>query len=213
MNKRQIIASLSNIANTLDVSGLYKEASSLTNVMKRLADESNLNPIFDPRQKDSRLDTFRAMGHTRGGYLDVKQNQDVPLPRWVEEQRDKLLNPKKPEVLHPSQIQSNQKVDEIFPDFMENYKKLWDNYSDIDIPFYIDPRAINEISIEFLLDGANNPNEWLKNKIDKMEEKFKNWYQENFDFMIDHIRFIEYFMNSNNLNISQMEALLRKARS
>ena len=213
MNKRQIIASLNKIANQLDNSGLYKEASSLTNVMIKLADESDLNPIFDPRQKDSRLDTFRAMGHTRGGYLDVNQNQDKGLPRWVEEQRDKLLNPKKPEVLHPSQIQSNQKVDEIFPDFMENYEKLWDNYSDIDIPFYIDPRAINEISIEFLLDGANNPNEWLKNKIDKMEEKFKNWYQENFDFMIDHIRFIEYFMNSNNLNISQMEALLRKARS
>ena len=213
MNKRQIIASLNKIANQLDNSGLYKEASSLTNVMIKLADESDLNPIFDPRQKDSRLDTFRAMGHTRGGHLDVNQNQDKGLPRWVEEQRDKLLNPKKPEVLHPSQIQSNQKVDEIFPDFMENYEKLWDNYSDIDIPFYIDPKAINEISIEFLLDGANNPNEWLKNKIDKMEEKFKNWYQENFDFMIDHIRFIGYFMNSNNLNISQMEALLRKARS
>jgi len=213
MNKRQIIASLNKIANTLENTGLYKEASSLTNVMIKLADESDLNPIFDPRQKDSRLDTFRAMGHTRGGYLDVNQNQKEDLPRWVEEQRDKLLNPKKPEVLHPSQIQSNQKVDEIFPDFMENYEKLWDNYSDIDIPFYIHNRAINEISIEFLLDGANNPNEWLKNKIDKMEEKFKNWYQENFDFMIDHIRFIEYFMNSNNLNISQMEALLRKAIS
>ena len=39
MNKRQIIASLSNIANTLDISGLYKEATSLTNVMKRLAQE------------------------------------------------------------------------------------------------------------------------------------------------------------------------------
>ena len=39
MNKRQIIASLNNIANTLDISGLYKEATSLTNVMKRLAQE------------------------------------------------------------------------------------------------------------------------------------------------------------------------------
>jgi len=41
MNKRQIIASLSDIANTLDNSGLYKEASSLTNVMKRIADDSD----------------------------------------------------------------------------------------------------------------------------------------------------------------------------
>ena len=45
MNKRQIIASLNKIANTLDSTGLYKEASSLTNVMKRLvvADEFNIS--------------------------------------------------------------------------------------------------------------------------------------------------------------------------
>ena len=36
MNKRQIIASLYKIANELDYNSLYKEASSLTNVMKRL---------------------------------------------------------------------------------------------------------------------------------------------------------------------------------
>ena len=211
MNTKFLLRDVLSSLKKLDQQGHYKIADKIfNNVMKRLAEN---DPIFDPRQKDFPLDTFRAMGPARGGYLDVNQNQDKGLPRWVEEQRDKLLNPKKPEVLHPSQIQSNQKVDEIFPDFMENYEKLWDNYSDLDLPFYIESRAINEISIEFLLDGANNPNEWLKNKIDKMEEKFKNWYQENFDFMIDHIRFIEYFMNSNNLNISQMEALLRKARS
>jgi len=43
MNKRQIIASLNKIANQLDNSGLYKEASSLTNVMKRLADEFDID--------------------------------------------------------------------------------------------------------------------------------------------------------------------------
>ena len=37
MNKRQIIASLNNIANSLDNSGLFKEATSITNLMKRLA--------------------------------------------------------------------------------------------------------------------------------------------------------------------------------
>ncbi len=41
MNKRQIVASLNNIANTLDNSGLYKEANTITNVMKRLAEEEN----------------------------------------------------------------------------------------------------------------------------------------------------------------------------
>ena len=36
MNKRQILASLNKIANRLDNSGLYSEATSLTNLMKRL---------------------------------------------------------------------------------------------------------------------------------------------------------------------------------
>jgi hypothetical protein len=38
MNKKQILASLNNVANSLDNSGLYKEAIVLTNVMKRMAD-------------------------------------------------------------------------------------------------------------------------------------------------------------------------------
>ena len=44
MNKRQIVATLNNIANTLDNSGLYKEANTITNVMIKLADESNSEP-------------------------------------------------------------------------------------------------------------------------------------------------------------------------
>ena len=39
MNKRQIISSLNNIANSLDNSGLFKEANTITNLMKRLAKE------------------------------------------------------------------------------------------------------------------------------------------------------------------------------
>ena len=39
MNKKYILASLYKIANSLDVSGLHKEANSLTNVMKKLAQE------------------------------------------------------------------------------------------------------------------------------------------------------------------------------
>ena len=39
MNKRQILASLNKVANTLDNSGLYKEANTITNVMKRLAED------------------------------------------------------------------------------------------------------------------------------------------------------------------------------
>jgi hypothetical protein len=57
MNKRQIIASLNNIANTLDNSGLYKEANTITQVMVRIADEFNMSdnsldePLDEPASK------------------------------------------------------------------------------------------------------------------------------------------------------------------
>ena len=39
MNKRQIISSLNNIANSLDNSGLYKEANALSSVMTKVAQQ------------------------------------------------------------------------------------------------------------------------------------------------------------------------------
>ena len=92
MNKRQIVASLNNIANTLDNSGLYKEANTITNVMIKVADESNMDPIFDPRQKSFPLDTYRAMGHTRGGYLDFNSkttNNEPNLSNFDDEEDER----------------------------------------------------------------------------------------------------------------------------
>ena len=205
MNKKQIVASLHNIANSLDNSGLYKEASSLTNVMKRVAQN---DPIFDFRQKQFPLDTMTAMGPARVDLSGYQQTEEE-LPRWIKEQIEREKNPPKPEILHPSKIQSNQKVDEIFPDFMENYEKLFDDNPDFDFGT-TDPGVLHRISIEFLHDEANDPNKYLQNKINKMEEKYQNWFEQNFNFTIDHMRFIRYFMDSNNLNSEQMESLLRK---
>jgi len=58
MNKRQIVASLKNIANSLDNSGLYKEANSITKVMKRVAqDDSEKQDITQlPQEKLSLQD-------------------------------------------------------------------------------------------------------------------------------------------------------------
>ena len=79
MNKKYILSSLYKIANTLDVSGLHKEASSLTNLMKRLAeDDTN----FDPRQKDFPLDTYRAMGPARGDLSGYNQNTTNDKPKY-----------------------------------------------------------------------------------------------------------------------------------
>ena len=51
--KRQIIAKINNIANELDRNGLYAEATTLTNVMKKLAiDRFRDNDNFDEMWSD-----------------------------------------------------------------------------------------------------------------------------------------------------------------
>jgi hypothetical protein len=46
MNKKQIISSLNNIANTLDNSGLYSEANTITKVMIKLAQEEKMKTKY-----------------------------------------------------------------------------------------------------------------------------------------------------------------------
>ena len=51
MNRRTIIASLNKIANELDQNGLFQESSTLTNVMKKLAQEmmpEDAEATFEP---------------------------------------------------------------------------------------------------------------------------------------------------------------------
>jgi hypothetical protein len=47
MNKRKILVSLKNIANSLDNSGFNKEATSLTNLMKRFSKFDNWDDGYD----------------------------------------------------------------------------------------------------------------------------------------------------------------------
>ena len=52
MNKRQIIASLNNIANTLDNDGLYQESSAITNIMNKIAQApSDLKGDFESKKE------------------------------------------------------------------------------------------------------------------------------------------------------------------
>jgi hypothetical protein len=52
MNKRQIIASLNNIANELDGTGLYKEANEITDVMVRLSQQLGYANMSELEQKN-----------------------------------------------------------------------------------------------------------------------------------------------------------------
>ena len=52
MNKRTIVASLKNIANELDNSGLYKEANEITNVMMRLSQQLGYANMSELEQRN-----------------------------------------------------------------------------------------------------------------------------------------------------------------
>lgn len=223
MNKRQIIASLNKIANELDCTGLYREANSITNVMKKLA----VSPDDIIGEKD--IPSRKSPKSEIGGYNQEKANMmnflsstlselsEDELPRWIKEKRDRSQNPPQPEVLHPSVEEQRQKVDDIFPVFMQYYEQLWDQH-DVALPISMDPREINEVTKYYLVTGQNDPVDFLKtyhaiNSPDyKDSSKYIDWYKENFDFMVEHMKFIDDFQKSNNLDRSTMFALLDKSR-
>jgi len=118
MNKKQIIASLNNISNELDVTGLHKEANLLTNVMKRLvlADEFNMldepsettestpaaeEPKINPEKEKYMADVLDRKIYTRslrqgledlGEQITVKQYLDL-YAGSVKGQIDQLTRP------------------------------------------------------------------------------------------------------------------------
>jgi hypothetical protein len=90
MRNSHILNRLNKIANTLDNSGYHKEASTLTKVMRRLAQE---DPIFDPRQKTAPIDTLSAMGPARVDLSGYQQNtrDDEPKSKVDEELKRRTL--------------------------------------------------------------------------------------------------------------------------
>jgi hypothetical protein len=77
MNKRQIISSLNNIANSLDNSGLYKEANALSSVMKKVAQQQaqqqaygQQNPQLNSQQMNLLLDESERVRNELEHYRD-----------------------------------------------------------------------------------------------------------------------------------------------
>ena len=85
-----ILNRLNRIANTLDNSGYLKEASTLTKVMRRLAQE---DPIFDPRQKTAPIEEYLIKGPVKVDYPEYNQNTraDEPKSKIDEELKRRTL--------------------------------------------------------------------------------------------------------------------------
>lgn len=75
MNKKQILASLNNVANRLDMSGLSKEANTITNIMIRIADEFNIETPADERENKRQRIITQALN------TEVLKNN---LPSWMQ---------------------------------------------------------------------------------------------------------------------------------
>jgi hypothetical protein len=74
MNKRQVISSLNNIAEELDNIGLYVEASTIANVMKKVAQVQNEVP---PQNQDDLLkQTYELM---------YEFNQKAPVTKVIKQ--------------------------------------------------------------------------------------------------------------------------------
>ena len=96
MNKRTIIASLNNIANELDHSGLYTEANSITKVMHKIAQEmmpEDAEATFEPMTdiKDANTDE-RILTFVNRAMADHNSNRDGWITLRTLIKNDPILN-------------------------------------------------------------------------------------------------------------------------
>ena len=101
MNKRQILASLNDIANKLDNNSLYKEANAITNVMIKVADKFDINSgpvtinnkpeeLNNPQQTDIQpfiqihlVTTLDDASFTKKEGFSIGREGDVKTPRQI----------------------------------------------------------------------------------------------------------------------------------
>jgi hypothetical protein len=81
MNKRQIISSLNNIANSLDNSGLFKEANALSLVMKRVAQVAQPQ---QPGQMQQLLNESKRLSEEFTKYSDKFYNLFLETNRKID---------------------------------------------------------------------------------------------------------------------------------
>jgi hypothetical protein len=132
MNKRQIIASLSNISNQLDNNSLYKEANTLTSVMMKLAQEET--NTFNIRSNQDENYPEMIMQHLFEDKLWPMiprqfEREDHPIHkfsgsdkiRWVLKQMRDLLRKVQfdEEYVEPKQLRN---IVNVYQEFLEEFK-------------------------------------------------------------------------------------------
>ena len=94
MNRRAIVASLNKIANVLDNTGLYQEANSLTNIMKKLAYNFNdKEREFETRRNDEyeRDERYEDDDFELGDYEEIGERLEAN--ETMQEYKNALSDP------------------------------------------------------------------------------------------------------------------------
>ena len=108
MNKRQIVASLNKIANELDGSGLYNEAYSLTQIMKKIA-------------LDMKMDFLESEEDFNDPYVKAVRNAREAVQKFVSFLDQNIDNPEELQNLkeHPKPVDI----------FLNNLDLIYDSHS------------------------------------------------------------------------------------
>lgn len=128
MNKRQVIASLKNIANKLDNSGLYTEANTITKVMTKLAQELDYDNDMDPPKRadltsiqpynfNSRISPTQGVTNPEDASLVNKSNELL-------DQALKILKPKYEDSIPYNKLKFLRRETIAQPDNTPQHKKL-----------------------------------------------------------------------------------------
>jgi hypothetical protein len=189
MNKRTIVASLRSIANTLDQSGLYKEANEITDVMVRLSQQLGYANMSELEQKN-RIDRWVADAINLSTQTNEQFNRDGSGTQnagwnYIRGLKNKGLYPEVYDQLvkqFAEQVAVNQK---------SNQKQKQQKFPQ---QSYMGPDSSLDQFVEQALEAhANDGNGWEKlnelirtNPILNQNEKNKNWVKTKFYYAVQN---------------------------
>ncbi len=189
MNKRTIVASLRSIANTLDQSGLYKEANEITDVMVRLSQQLGYANMSELEQKN-RINRWVADAIHLSTQTNEQFNRDgsgTQSAGWnyIRGLKNKGLYPEVYDQLvkqFAEQVAINQKSDQ------KQKQQKFPQQS------YMGPDSSLDKFVEQALEAhANNGNGWEKlnelirtNPILNQNEQNKNWVKNKFYYAVQN---------------------------
>ena len=220
MNKKQIIASLYKIANKLDYSGLYKEATSITKVMIKLAQELDYDNDMDPPKRADLTSIPPYNFNSRTSPTQrVKNPEDERLVNKSNELLDKaikILKPKYEDLIPYNKLNFLRRETIAQPDNTPQHKKLPEARI-TDFADNINSEYKYEVLLKYLNEFYNlceaivpaklrdmqqdiNFFRWSQSEMDSYEQTLRSFLQEIQDF-IDEVEMIESDYQDNDTTI------------